>query len=430
MKIKVSPSNLKGKVYIPPSKSLSHRSIINASLADGKSVIDNIILSEDIESTIDVMRSFGVKIAIEAERKNRYRLIINGSENLTVPTNKLNCNESGSTLRFLIPFFTLVDGPVTYTGRNKLIERPLDSYYKIFDKREVQYETTDGLLPVTIDGTLEAGTYHIAGNISSQFITGLMLVLPLLDGDSKIVIDNTLESVGYVDLTMDLLQKFGIEIINNNYESFEIPGNQQYTPHNYKVEADYSQSAFWIVAKILGQAIDILDLEKDSKQGDKAILDIIEKMGAQVTFKEGLQINHPEELSPVIIDVKDCPDLVPILAVLLSHIDGKSEIINAERLRIKESDRLKAISTELNKLGADIKETSDGLIINGVSELTGGVVDSWNDHRIAMALAIAAVTAKGPVTIERAEAINKSYPSFFEELIDVGGEVSGDEFWK
>jgi len=422
MQITINPSQLKGSVQIPPSKSLSHRSIIAASLANGKSVIKNIILSEDIIATIEAMEQFGVTIDIE--KGKRCTLTIHGTSDLEAKGQEIQCNESGSTLRFLVPFFTLVSKPITYLGRNKLIERPLDSYYEIFEKQGIKFVHDAGKLPLTISGKLSPGAYHLDGNISSQFITGLMFVLPLLDGDSEIIIRKNLESKGYVDLTIDILHKYGIDIVNENYEKFIIKGNQSYQPTDYTVEGDYSQGAFFIVGNLIGNNIAIHGLSEKSLQGDQEILDIVEGVGGSYHFKgDELIIEKSGPLHPMAIDAKDCPDLVPILGVLGSFIDGDVTINNAERLRIKESDRLKAISTELNKLGCNLVEKSDGLVIKNHKTLTGGHVSSWNDHRIAMALSIFSTKLDESITIDQAEAINKSYPDFYEDFKALGGKT-------
>lgn len=424
MEIKIKPSHLKGEVIIPPSKSLSHRSIIAASLAKGISVIENVILSEDILATIEAMKQLGVQI--ETIKKERFTLKIHGTGVLTPIGEEIYCNESGSTLRFLIPFFTLVEKRLTFTGRNKLIERPLDSYYKIFDAQGIDYQTQQGNLPLSVKGALKPGLYKIDGDISSQFITGLMFVLPLMAGDSEIIINKNLESKGYVDLTMDILSKFGIEIINENYERFIIKGNQSYKPCDYHVEGDYSQGAFYIVANLIGNNILIKGLEEESLQGDQAILDIVKAVGGDYRFEDdGLHIIKNKPLKGITIDVKNCPDLVPILGVLGSFIEEDVHIINAERLRIKESDRLKAISSELNKLGCNLIEEPAGLMIKRPSRLTGGMVDSWNDHRIAMALSIISTQLPAEIHLSKAEAINKSYPKFYEDIEALGGVIHG-----
>ena len=425
MSIEIKSNKLKGTVNIPPSKSLSHRAIIAASLCEGESIIENIILSDDIKATINAMRSFGVEI--EEIKGERYKLIINGKKKLKLINRTIDCFESGSTLRFLIPFFTLLNEEVTFTGRNKLIERPLDPYYKIFDKQKINYKNNSGKLPLKIIGNLKSGIYEIDGDISSQFITGLMYVLPLLNGDSQIIINKKLESKSYVDLTIDVLKKFNIEIENKNneYKKFKIKGNQKYIKRNYKVEGDYSQAAFWITASLIGNDVLIKGLNENSIQGDIAILKIIKDMGAKYEFKDDfLILKKNNDLKNIEIDVNDCPDLVPILTVLASFSKGKCKIINAKRLRIKESDRLKAISSEINVLGGKIIEFDDGLEISPINEGIEGEVKSFNDHRIAMALAVFSTRINGNIILNGENAINKSYPDFYKDFIKLGGEIN------
>lgn len=422
---KIIPTNLQGEIIIPPSKSISHRAIICGGLSKGLSRIENIVFSDDIIATLDGMKAFGVEAkAIESSIKGEGRtVLIEGNEKLYLANNTIDCKESGSTLRFLIPMATLIEKDITFMGRGKLVERPLEPYYNIFKKQGIAYKNNGGKLPLTVTGKLEPGIFKVKGNISSQFITGLMFVLPLLNEESKIIITNNLESKGYVDLTMDTLKKFNIEIENINYKEFIIKGNQKYIGNKYRVEGDFSQAAFWLVAGILGTKIRCLDLNIDSLQGDRKILDILQKMGGQVLIHNNYVETRESETKGIVIDGSQCPDLVPILAVLGAVSKGTTKIINASRLRIKESDRLKAISTELNKLGADIKELNDGLIINGKDALKGGKVDSWNDHRIAMALGVASIKCKERVIISNSEAVVKSYPEFWNDFIKLGGKL-------
>ncbi|MGF7186201.1 3-phosphoshikimate 1-carboxyvinyltransferase [Desulfitispora alkaliphila] len=419
--VTIKPWKLKGVVNLPPSKSISHRAIISASLSEGTSVIDNLILSKDMEATISAMRLMGSNIEIIKKGENdRIKLVIGGGY-IKRGITHIDCIESGSTLRFLIPVSLLDKGQVTFHGRGKLVTRPLDSYYEIFHKTGIKYSLMDGGLPLTIDGQLESGTYELDGNISSQFVSGLMFSLPLLSGDSKIIIRGDLESKGYVDLTLDVLKGFGIRIANNGYKEFTIEGNQKYKPSNMEIEGDYSQAAFWLAAGVLGEGVESQGIREKTSQGDRAIVNIIEEMGGKLHVDGDSIKASPSSLNSIKVDVSQCPDLVPIIAVLGTFCEGVLEIGNGSRVRIKESDRLKAISTELNKLGADITETEDGLIVKGVKSLRGGEVDSWNDHRIVMALAIAATRASGEVTIRDSEAITKSYPGFWEDFKMLGG---------
>lgn len=421
--VKLIPNELHGDISIPPSKSMCHRAIICAGLANGRCYLENIEYSDDINATINAMRAFGVSINKQENSNNKDSFEVIGTEKIDIVNNVIDCCESGSTIRFLIPISRVSKDKVTFVGKGKLVERPLDIYYNIFDEQEVIYSNDDGKLPLSIKGGLKPAIYRMKGNISSQFITGLLFALPLLEGDSKIIITTELESKGYVDLTLDMLNQYGIDIINNDYKEFVVKGNQVYKPNDYTVEGDFSQAAFWIVAGIFSGDIECKGLKFDSLQGDKVILDIVKKMGADINLSNDDIIVNKSRTKGITIDASQCPDLVPILAVLGALSDGTTEIINAARLRIKESDRLKAITTELTKLGADIEELEDGLIIRGKEYLCGGEVDSWNDHRIAMALAIASIKCKEPVIINNSSAVNKSYPRFFSDFSKLGGIV-------
>jgi len=421
-KIIIKPKLLKGNIVVPSSKSLGHRGIIAAALSRGISRVDNIQLSKDIEATMELMKELGAVVNIEDQN-----LYIDGRKMFSYEKKlDLRCRESGSTLRFLIPLALTKDGDYIFHGEGKLISRPLEPYYEIFEEKGIKYSREEDGLPLKVSGKLTSGTYRVRGDISSQFITGLLFSLPILEDNSRIQITTKLESKGYIDLTLDILKDFGIEIENNNYKEFNIRGAQKYNCRNYYVEGDYSQGAFFLVAGALGSSIVCYGLNKDSLQGDKVILDILEAMGCNVEeSKEGIKVK-PSKTKGIEIDASNCPDLVPILTVLASLSEGETKIVNAKRLRIKECDRLHAITKELNKLGANIIELEDSLIISGVNELKGGEVDSHNDHRIVMALAIAATRARGNVIINNPGAVEKSYPNFFKDYFKLGGEC--DEF--
>lgn len=410
-KIIIKPKLLKGNIVVPSSKSLGHRGIIAAALSRGISRVYNIQLSKDIEATMELMKELGAVVNIEDQN-----LYIDGRKMFSYEKKlDLRCRESGSTLRFLIPLALTKDGDYIFHGEGKLISRPLEPYYEIFEEKGIKYSREEDGLPLKVSGKLTSGTYRVRGDISSQFITGLLFSLPILEGNSRIQITTKLESKGYIDLTLDILKDFGIEIENNNYKEFNIRGAQKYNSRNYYVEGDYSQGAFFLVAGALGSSIVCYGLNKDSLQGDKVILDILEAMGCNVEeSKEGIKVK-PSKTKGIEIDASNCPDLVPILTVLASLSEGETKIVNAKRLRIKECDRLHAITKELNKLGANIIELEDSLIISGVNELKGGEVDSHNDHRIVMALAIAATRARGNVIINNPRAVEKSYPNFFKD---------------
>ena len=419
MKVTIHPKKLKGTVSIPPSKSLSHRAIIAASLSEEESVISNVMPSKDILATIEGMKALGATIEIEGTT-----LKIRGSE-IKRNSSVIDANESGSTLRFLIPIALVDKEPIEFVGRNHLVNRPLDSYFDIFDKIGIEYtHPKDSYLPLKTNGGLVSGIYEVEGNISSQFITGLLFALPLLEGDSIVKIVGPLESKGYVDLTLDILAKFGITILNHNYESFEIKGNQSYRSYNYTIEGDYSQTAFFLIAGAMGVDVKLSGMSKDSYQGDKKIVDDIQALGGDIIFKDDLLYCKPSQTKGTTIDFSQSPDLGPALTVLASVSEGVSYFLHVSRLRIKECDRVTCMKEELEKLGAKIDEEPDTMIIYGIPKLHGGIIDSHNDHRVAMALAMASLKMDGTLTILNAECVSKSYPNFWEVFEALGGDVT------
>lgn len=422
---KIYPTKLSGEVKIPPSKSMAHRAVICAALGDGISKVTNIDYSDDIIATIAAMSSLGAKITKKEDYLEVYG--IKNPENMEVNSVQgeriIDCNESGSTLRFLVPIAALFDGVNRFVGRGNLGKRPLDTYYNIFNEQNIKYTYKEGILDLKTEGKLQAGEFRVKGNISSQFITGLLFTLPLLDGDSKIIITTEMESKGYIDLTLSAIKDFGVEIINNNYEEFIIRGNQTYKSRDYRVEGDYSQSAFFFCADALSNNVVLNDLKLDSLQGDKEVIDILERMGLKINSKNnGLIGTINEKLKATTIDGSQCPDIIPVVSLVAALSEGTTEIINAGRLRIKECDRLAAVTSELNKLGAKITEKEDGLIIEGVKELKGNVeVWSHKDHRIAMTIAIASTMCKEPIILKDYECVSKSYPQFWDDFKNVGG---------
>lgn len=412
---------------MPPSKSITHRAVICAGLAQGESTVFNLAFSQDINATVRGMGALGAKFWEKdaTTRCSGRALNIFGCGRPVAKNHLIDCGESGSTLRFLIPLALLTKESMTFTGRGKLTTRPLEPYYRIFRRRNIKYSTDGGKLPLTVQGFLKPDTFLLEGNISSQFISGLLFALPLLPGNSRIMLLSQLESRGYVDLTLSVLNKFGIRVENRDYQEFVISGRQKYCPAQMAIEGDFSQAAFWLVAGTLGSDIRCLGLIKNSLQGDRAIIDIIRRMGGRVEDKNDSIQALPTQTRGIEVDASQCPDLVPAVAVLASCSQGVTRITNAARLRLKESDRLAAITRELGKLGADIREEKDGLVIRGKEALQGGEVDSWNDHRIAMALAVASVKCRMPVVIHQSQAVEKSYPDFWEHFRKLGGDIDG-----
>ena len=418
-KMIINPKKIHGSINIPPSKSMAHRAIICAALCKGKSTISNIEYSDDIIATINAMRNLGARIDTDGDK-----LFIDGTEMYSKNGGVIDCNESGSTLRFLVPISIAKNNEIKFIGKGNLGKRPLNIYYDIFNKQGIEYSYTKDVLNLDIKGELKGGIFEIPGDISSQFISGLLFTLPILKEDSKIIIKNNLESKGYIDLTLSMLRKYGIEIVNNDYKEFIIKGNQEYKTYDYRVEGDYSQAAFYLCADAIGNNVVSMDLDEDSLQGDKEIIDILRRMNCNILNKDnGIKVEC-NDLKSTIIDASQCPDVIPVLTVVAALSEGETKILNAIRLRIKECDRLHAITSELNKLGANITELEDSMIIQGVKEFNGGEVDSFDDHRIAMALAIASTRCKEKVIIKNPKCVSKSYPSFWEDFKMLGGECS------
>ena len=399
----------KGAVKPPASKSALHRAVICASLAQGESIIKNASSSEDIEATAKCMESLGAAI-----NRSGGRLAVKGAGGRVNAGVTLDCGESGSTLRFLVPLAAVSGGETVFTGRGRLMQRPMDAFESELLKHGVKMRREDGALAVT--GRLTSGEFKLTGNVSSQFVSGLLLALPLLSGDSVITMTSHLESAGYVDMTIDALARSGvfIERVENRYL---VPGGQAYRPLTREIEADYSQAAFFLVAGALGCDCGCSGLSKASLQGDRRILEILQNGGAVIeTRANGDVFVKPGEFRPQTVDASDIPDIVPPLAVFLSCCPGESRIVNAGRLRYKESDRLKAVATELNRIGGDVTECEDGLIIRGVPSFRGGGAHSWDDHRIAMMAAVAAIRSAGPVLLDNPGCVAKSYPNFWADF--------------
>ena len=419
--LRLRPGKLTGSVLIPSSKSMGHRELICAALAQEESVIGNVSLSKDIVATGNALAALGAQVTYQLQSDKRARYTIQGGYP-KAQGKLLNCEESGSTLRFLIPLGTLCNKEVTFTGKGKLGSRPLTPYFNIFAKQQISYKTPQkGNLPLTLKGLLQPGAYTLPGDVSSQFISGLLFALPLLPAASVLQITGKIESQSYIAMTLAALRKYGITIEHQGYSAYKIPGQQRYVARQSKVEGDFSQIAFWLVAATLGSTITSEGMNKASLQGDKVIIELINAMGGKVVWEDSKVIAAPAATHGMVINAANCPDIIPVLTVLAAVSRGRTEIINAGRLRIKECDRLKAIATELNKLGAKIQELPEGLVIDGVDKLTGGTVDCWNDHRIAMSLAVASIKCCEPVLLQGTECVAKSYPNFWEDFALLGG---------
>lgn len=393
---KIQKSNISGTVQVPPSKSAAHRALICSFLAGGGNV-SPLIDSKDMQATL------GVISALKGDKP------------------VADCIESGSTLRFMIPVAAALGKTVKFVGRGKLPERPIGDYLRLLPEHGVKCDCT-GTLPLTVSGKLTHGRFEIAGNVSSQYITGLLLALPILDGDSEIVLTTELQSKPYVDMTVKVMADFGVKV-EERENSYFIPGNQVYQKRDYTVEADWSQAAFFMVAGALFGDVTLTGLDVNSTQGDKKIADILKKFGADVTVNNDRVVVKKSQLHGIEINATDIPDMVPSLAVAGIYASGKTVITGAQRLRYKESDRIESIVYNLKKLGAEVEETDDGMIITG-STLHAANMKGFNDHRIVMAMTVAATGVDGLSTVDDAQSINKSYPDFFNDFNSIGGNAN------
>ena len=403
MNVTIKPSVASGEINAPPSKSCAHRLLICAALAKGKSVIENIGTNDDIVATISCLKEFGAKIEIDGNKA-----VVCGIDN-NEKKEQLNlfCNESGSTLRFLIPLSLVFSNNTIFNGSDRLLERPQNVYEEVFTEMDC-YLKKEGKVLVA-DGELKSGLYKIRGDVSSQFLTGLLFALPLLAGDSEIVLTTPLQSAPYVDITIDVLSKFGVEI-KKSKNGFYIKGNQEYMPQNLSVEGDWSNAAFLEAFNLINGDVSLEGMNEESFQGDKVYR----------KFFNVLMNGTP------ILDISDCPDLGPVLISCAALCNG-AIIKGTKRLKIKESNRGIAMQTELSKFGVDIIVNEDEIIIPKTEiKAPKEKLNCHNDHRIAMSLAILCSKVGG--TLENAQCVNKSYPEFFDNIKTLGIqiEVKGD----
>lgn len=415
--VKFSPFVPNGTVNVPPSKSDVHRAIICAAMANGVSRISPVALSNDIKATIGCIKALGADAVLENNV-----LTVDGTNMYKNKTALLDCGESGSTLRFFIPIAAVGNINATFVGKGKLPQRPIGIFTEALPKAGTVCKTEGGL-PLEIKGQLKSGIFEIPGNVSSQFITGLLLALPILEGDSEIVLTSPLESVGYIAMTIRTMKQFGVNI-QATEKGWHIKGGQSYKTCDYITDGDWSQAAFFMVLGAVSGKVTVKGVAKDSTQGDKKCAEILARFGAKVAQLDNEVTVEKGELKAITIDASQIPDLVPVLSVCAAFAEGTTKIINAERLRIKECDRLKATAELLNNLGGKVKDLSDGLEITGVSSLKGGNVNGYNDHRIVMSAAVCAARSDEDITATFAMSINKSYPDFYIDYNSIGGKAN------
>ena len=415
MKLCVTPCDIKGEVGAIASKSYAHRAIICAALADKKTSLYIGETSKDIDATLSCIKAMGAEVIYED--KTYHITPITKTEKCI-----LNATESGSTLRFLIPVAASLGINAEFRGSGRLPERPMLPIINLLKEKGIIF--SGDFLPFEINGKLSSGEYKIAGNISSQFISGLMFALSHLSGESNINLTSKLESRAYVDMTIDVLSKFGAEIKETS-SGYNIKGKGVLTsPEEYKVEGDWSNAAFFIVGGALSGDVSLNGLDINSKQSDKKILDILKLAGADISIQNNKIHIKKSMLSPFSFDFSECPDIFPIAAILACGAEGKTILSGAKRLRIKESDRILSTKELITNLGGYAEDTEDSLIIHGKGFLKGGEASSFNDHRIAMSAIIAALICKDKVILNGAEAINKSYPDFISHFESLGGKTN------
>ena len=409
----IKKSNIKGEIVAPPSKSYAHRLLICAFLSKKSCVVENIELSSDVTATLGILKELGANFEILDDKVAFYTPKCVDCENLI-----LNAVESGSTLRFFLPICASLGKKATFIGSKRLMERPID------DLADCLNEHGAKISGFTVNGKLQAGKYVINATLSSQYVSGLLFALSTLDGVSEIIVEGKKTSVNYVDMTVNALSLFGIKIEKTN-QGYKIWGNTFKQVEKVVVEGDYSNSAFFLCLGALGGDILIKGLNKNSLQGDREIINVLKKFGANIYWQNGDLKVEKSRLDGITVDIENIPDLAQIIAVVGAFSNGKTTLKNVERLRIKESDRAKGIVDTLSQAGAQVELDNNQITILGTTPKCA-VFDGKNDHRTVMSSAVLALLVDGESKIIGAEAVNKSYPTFFEKVKSLGGEINVD----
>jgi 3-phosphoshikimate 1-carboxyvinyltransferase len=410
----VVPSGLKGRIKAPASKSMTQRAIAAALLAEGQSTIYNPSYCDDSLAAMSVACGLGARVEPMPDEMK-----ISGSAILKEP--KLNCGESGLAIRMFSPIAALYPAEITMVGANSLKKRPMDMIGKALVQLGVKFKSSGGFLPLIIQGPLKGGSCEIDGSVSSQLLTGLLMALPLAQQDSEIKVNN-LKSKPYIDMTLQILRSFGISVGNTGYDLFRIPGNQKYEAREYTVESDWSGGAFLLIAGAINGNLEITGLRRDSRQSDISVLNALKSAGASVNFGEESISVSASELRAFEFDATESPDLFPPLVALAAYCRGISKITGVSRLIYKESDRAASLREEFAKMSIGIEIDGDIMKVTG-GRPAGAHVESHDDHRIAMAVAVAALGASGNVCIRDSQCVAKSYPGFFDDLRSLGATV-------
>ena len=418
MNVKIKPNEIKGKMKSIPSKSLLHRAIILSGIARDREIILEQVntISEDIEATLTCIEKLGAKTKVEGDS-----IRITSLGNIKKSKVELHCKESGTTLRLLLPLVSTFSKEATVDCSEGLRKRPIRELIETLEESGLYFKEKG--FPINISGNVTTDFFKISGDISSQYVSGLLLLSSLLDQRSSIYLTTKLESRAYVNITIKVLRDFGI-IVNELEEGvFEIYGGRDkiLPPKEYQIEGDWSNAAFFLVGGCLGDSIKMSGLNLESSQGDKKIVQILKKAGAILTCSDDFISSNRSHLNSFEVDFSETPDLFPILSVVAALSKGQSILKGGERLKLKESNRIESTFQMLKSLGADVKKRDDGLIIQGKEILDGGIVNSFNDHRIVMSATMASIKCKEPVSIVNAGAVKKSYPNFFDDFKKVGG---------
>lgn len=422
MKAIVSPSSLSGVITAPASKSAMQRACAAALIKGGKTILYNPGISADDKAALDIIKQLGALVDFEVDR------VIITSDGIKPASKEIHCGESGLSVRMFTSIAAISSEKITITGGGSLIKRPLDFFEEVFPGLGVAIESNKGLLPLTIKGPLQPKTITVDGSLSSQFLTGLLFAYAATNAsDVSIYVDN-LNSKPYVDLTLGILHSFGLKTpINKGYKEFYFESNEQNNIAalvQYSVESDWSNTAFLLVAGAIAGNIQIEGIDLRSAQGDKKIIEVLQRAGSFFSIDGSVVKIETSHLRPFYFDATDCPDLFPPLVALASYCDGISQIKGVNRLTHKESNRAESLQKEFGKLNVSINIEDDLMFVNGGDILTGATVSSHNDHRIAMACAVAALKAEGESTILDAQAVNKSYPNFWQHMQQLGSNIS------
>ena len=407
MKISIFPSLVSGSVKAPSSKSYMQRALVASMLAHGRTTLYYRSLCDDSKAVLEIIQDLGANIEVYSDK-----IIVSGG--FKIPLHELNCHESGLALRMISPIVALLKGKVTINGSGSLLNRPIDVIVDTFSNLNINLTTSNNKLPITIQGSLLGGNYEVDGSKGSQLISGLLMALPLAQKNSELIVKD-LKSKPYIAMTLDLLQTFGIEVVNDNFENFIISGNQTYKSTEYAIEGDWSNAAFLLVAGALAGEIEVLGLNLTSKQADIRILEVLKQVGADVICSENSIKVVKNRLSGFEFNAEDCPDLFPPLVAMAAYCKTKSTIHGVSRIYAKESNRAVTLKEEFEKIGVKITIEDNTMVIHP-SEIQFNTVNSHQDHRIAMALAIAGLGSNNGLEIVGFECVDKSYPHFLEDF--------------